>query len=83
MESKPNTPTRFQAATPRWRSMSDLHVDITESLEAGKTPEAIASEFNIDLAAMTMRFRQRAEAMRDRAMPPVAGPDRSRFLRCG
>ena len=33
-----------------WRSMSDLHIDITEALEAGKAPEAIATEFGIDLA---------------------------------
>jgi len=32
-----------------WRSMSDLHIDITEALEAGKTPEAIASDFGISL----------------------------------
>ncbi len=33
-----------------WRSMSDLHIDISEALEAGKTPEAIASDFGISLS---------------------------------
>ena len=46
---KPNkTETEIEPRT--WRSMSDLHIDITEALEAGKAPEAIAAEFGIDLA---------------------------------
>ena len=35
---------------------------------------------NLDLDAMTLRFRQRAEAVRDRTMPPVAGAERLAFL---
>ena len=41
---------KTETAPRKWRSMSDLHIDLTEALEAGKTPEAIASEFGIDLA---------------------------------
>jgi len=33
----------------RWRSMSDLHIDITERLEAGETPSSIAAEFGVDI----------------------------------
>jgi hypothetical protein len=29
---------------------------------------------------MTMRFRERADAVRKRGLPPVEGPDRQRFL---
>jgi len=32
-----------------------------------------------DPEAMAARFRQRAEAVRNRAMPPVEGPERQRF----
>ena len=35
---------------------------------------------NLDLDAMMLRFRQRAEAVRDRTMPPVAGAERLAFL---
>ena len=35
---------------------------------------------NLDLDAMTLRFRQRAEAVRERTMPPVAGAARLAFL---
>ena len=35
---------------------------------------------NLDLDAMTLRFRQRADAVRDRTMPPVAGAERLAFL---
>ena len=36
------------------------------------------SEFNPD--DMIVRFRERAEAVRRRGIPPVEGPDRQRFL---
>jgi len=29
---------------------------------------------------MLERFRERAQAVRDRPLPPVAGPDRQRFV---
>ena len=32
-----------------------------------------------DPQAMVSRFRQRAEAVRSRGMPPVEGPERQRF----
>jgi hypothetical protein len=34
----------------------------------------------LDVDAMLARFRERAAAVRDRALPPVAGPDRQRFV---
>ena len=33
----------------RWRSMSDLHVDITEALEQGFSHRMIAVEFGVDI----------------------------------
>ncbi|MET0920050.1 MAG: hypothetical protein ABWY77_02490 [Acidimicrobiia bacterium] len=38
----------------------------------------MADELDVD--AMLARFRERAAAVRDRALPPVAGPDRQRFM---
>jgi len=35
------------------------------------------SEF--DPQAMVVRFRERAEAVRSRGMPPIEGPERQRF----
>jgi hypothetical protein len=34
----------------------------------------------LDVDAMLQRFRDRAGAVRERALPPVAGPERQRFL---
>ena len=34
---------------------------------------------NFDPKAMVARFRQRAEAVRQRGLPPVEGPERQRF----
>jgi hypothetical protein len=34
----------------------------------------------LDVDAMLERFRVRAAAVRDRPLPPVAGPDRQRFV---
>jgi len=34
----------------------------------------------LDVDAMLQRFRDRAAAVRDRPMPPVAGPDRAKFM---
>jgi hypothetical protein len=39
----------------------------------------MAEEF--DPAALVERFRQRAAAVKERPLPPVAGAERSRFLR--
>ncbi len=36
-------------------------------------------EQTFDPEAMTARFRQRAEAVRKRGLPPVEGPERQRF----
>ena len=35
----------------------------------------------LDVDAMLARFRARAAATRDRALPPVAGPEREQFRR--
>ena len=37
----------------------------------------MADEF--DAEAMIQRFRERAQAVRSRPLPPVAGPDKKRF----
>jgi hypothetical protein len=34
----------------------------------------------LDVDAMLARFRDRADAVRERALPPVAGPERARFV---
>ena len=38
----------------------------------------MADEFNPE--AMIQRFRERAQAVRNRPLPPVAGPDKKRFI---
>lgn len=35
---------------------------------------------DFDVAAMTERFRQRAQAVKNRGMPPVEGADRRRIM---
>jgi hypothetical protein len=39
----------------------------------------VADELDVD--AMLERFRERAAAVRERPLPPVAGPERERFVR--
>lgn len=34
----------------------------------------------LDIDAMIVRFRERAEAVRRRGVPPVEGPERKRFI---
>ena len=34
----------------------------------------------LDVDAMLQRFRDRAAAVKDRPLPPVAGPERQRFV---
>jgi hypothetical protein len=34
----------------------------------------------LDVDAMLERYRQRAAAVKDRPLPPVAGPERQRFI---
>jgi limonene-1,2-epoxide hydrolase len=38
----------------------------------------VAEEF--DPEAMIQRFRERAQAVKNRPLPPVAGPDKKRFI---
>ncbi|MCU1344531.1 MAG: hypothetical protein JWL70_797 [Acidimicrobiia bacterium] len=33
-----------------------------------------------DVDAMTQRFRDRAQAVKSRSLPPVGGPERQRFI---
>ena len=35
----------------------------------------------LDVDAMIQRFRDRAHAVRERALPPVAGEERARFIK--
>ena len=35
---------------------------------------------SLDVDAMLARFRERAAAVKDRPLPPVAGPERQRFV---
>jgi hypothetical protein len=35
---------------------------------------------SLDVDAMVRRFKERAEAVRNRPMPPLEGPDRKRFV---
>jgi hypothetical protein len=35
---------------------------------------------DLDVDAMLRRFRERAEAVKDRPLPPVAGPERQQFV---
>ena len=35
----------------------------------------------LDLDAMTQRFRDRAQAVKTRPLPPIAGEERARFVR--
>jgi hypothetical protein len=37
-------------------------------------------EDQLDVDAMLARFRERAQAVRDRPLPPVAGPERQQFI---
>lgn len=39
------------------------------------------AEDELDVDAMLVRFRDRAGAVRDRPLPPVAGPQRENFVR--
>jgi hypothetical protein len=34
----------------------------------------------LDVEAMIARFRERAQAVRNRPLPPVAGPEKKRFI---
>ncbi len=38
------------------------------------------AEDQLDVDGMLARFRERAQAVRERPLPPVAGPERQRFV---
>ena len=44
----------------------------------GRYSRTVADEF--DPQEMVARFRARAEAVRNRGLPPIEGPDRQRFI---
>lgn len=46
---------------------------------SGDQPSHETDELDVD--AMLNRFRERAAAVRDRPLPPVAGPQREQFVR--
>jgi hypothetical protein len=43
------------------------------------TLSAMADPVAFDVQAMIERFSQRAQAVRERGMPPIEGPERQRF----
>ena len=45
----------------------------------GRYPESVPPESEFDPHAMVARFRDRAEAVRRRGLPPVEGAERRRF----
>jgi hypothetical protein len=70
------------AAVHNWRrpkpSTTEPNIHCTNSLEPTNPYHGAVSEFNPD--DMIARFRERAEAVRRRGLPPVEGPDRQRLL---
>jgi len=40
----------------------------------------MAADDQLDIDAMLERFRERADAVKRRGLPPVAGPERQQFL---
>jgi len=48
------------------------------SRNTGVISRLMADELDVD--AMIARFKERAQAVRNRPLPPVAGPDKKRFL---
>jgi hypothetical protein len=70
------------AAVHNWRrprlSTTEPVTHCTNSLEVSNPYHGGVSEF--DPQEMIMRFRERAEAVRRRGLPPVEGPDRQRIL---
>ncbi len=40
----------------------------------------MAAGDDLDVDAMLNRFRERADAVKDRPLPPVAGPERQQFI---
>ena len=50
---------------------------VTHVLHSNIYAEAVPAAF--DPQEMVVRFRQRAEAVRTRGMPPIEGPERVRF----
>jgi hypothetical protein len=41
---------------------------------------AKGTDLELDVNAMIQRFRERAQAVKERPLPPVAGAERSRFM---
>ena len=50
----------------------------TSASRTGRYSRNVADDF--DPQEMVARFRARAEAVRNRGLPPIEGPDRQRFI---
>lgn len=49
-------------------------------MSRGSTDRVIAMPDQLDVDAMLQRFRDRAAAVKERPLPPVAGAERQRFV---
>ena len=72
---------------PDGRELAERHrVDQLQDLPAraavgaGSTVYVLAMADTLDIDAMIKRFQERAKAVKDRALPPVAGAERQHFL---
>ena len=61
----PPAEPRRRTGRCRWRRVSDYREGMADAL---------------DLDAMLQRFRDRAQAVKDRPLPPIAGEERTRFI---
>lgn len=61
---------------PRWGAGGDGA--ISSAVYAELPLVFVADEF--DPEAMIQRFKERAQAVKSRPLPPVAGPDKKRFI---
>ena len=68
---------------PRWGAggagASSHAVYVARQRSSGPLPcPFVADEFDPD--AMIQRFKERAQAVKNRPLPPVAGPEKKRFI---
>jgi hypothetical protein len=68
---------------PRWVAGGDGA--ISTAVYAARQPSSgpLACRFvaeDFDPEAMVQRFKERAQAVKNRPLPPVAGPDKKRFI---
>lgn len=68
---------------PRWGPGGDDAISLAVYAARQHHPRALPCRFvaeEFDPEAMVQRFRERAQAVRNRPLPPVAGPDKKRFI---